>query len=292
MKTFTVLDVETANYWEGSICQVGLASYHEDGREMGSYSSLIDPQDYFAGDLIEIHGITPEDVRGQPTLADIECQFFAMLGSTDVVVSHSMFDRRSLLQAFPERKQEILGFTWLDTTRVARRTWDEVKKKGYSLSALADRFGIEFKNHDALEDAVTTAKILFLAMETVEQRLEWWIGRAQQRCTPRGSRPRWEIPTPGEEGFLLGQVVCFTGDCGIVKRELARMAAVQGADVVRKVQKKNGVTVLVSGMQDPARLKDGETESKSYRLAEEQGIEIEPAEFFVETLLEAERNQS
>jgi DNA polymerase-3 subunit epsilon len=282
LRTFCVIDVETANYWEGSICQVGLACYHEDGTQLKLFSSLVDPECVFNQDMIEIHGISAEDVSGAPTLAEIADDLFFLLNYSDAVVSHSLFDRRALIQALPDREAELLDFVWLDTTRVARRAWEEVRKKGYALSALADRFDIEFKNHDALEDAVTTAKILFLAMQEANQNLAWWVDRAQQRCTPNSARRPWDIPTASDTGFLLGHVVCFTGDCFIPRRELAEIAATQGATVVKKMTKK--VTLLVSGEQDASSLRDGETESSSYRKAEERGVEIEEAEIFLDKL--------
>jgi len=48
---------------------------------------------------------------------------------------------------------------WLDTARVARRTWDAVARKGYGLANLASMLGIEFKHHDALEDAKATGLV-------------------------------------------------------------------------------------------------------------------------------------
>jgi DNA polymerase III epsilon subunit-like protein len=49
---------------------------------------------------------------------------------------------------------------WLDSQTVVRRTWTQFARKGYSLANLAQHLGIEFQHHDALEDAIATARIL------------------------------------------------------------------------------------------------------------------------------------
>ena len=53
---FVVIDVETANPDPSSICQVGVASFRE-GQLHGSWESLVNPEDYFDGINLAIHGI-------------------------------------------------------------------------------------------------------------------------------------------------------------------------------------------------------------------------------------------
>ena len=60
---FVAIDVETANADVGSICQVGMAHF-VDGQIVDEWSTLVDPEDYFDGMNVSIHGIEPHMVRG------------------------------------------------------------------------------------------------------------------------------------------------------------------------------------------------------------------------------------
>ncbi len=53
---FVTIDVETANANISSICQIGMARFRN-GVLADEWVSLIDPEDYFEGINISIHGI-------------------------------------------------------------------------------------------------------------------------------------------------------------------------------------------------------------------------------------------
>lgn len=60
---FVAIDVETANADMASICQIGLARY-ENGVLADEWKSYVDPQDYFDGINVSIHGIDESTVHG------------------------------------------------------------------------------------------------------------------------------------------------------------------------------------------------------------------------------------
>ena len=62
---FVALDVETANADMASICQIGLARY-ENGSLVEEWKTYVDPEDYFDGINISIHGIDEATVKGAP----------------------------------------------------------------------------------------------------------------------------------------------------------------------------------------------------------------------------------
>jgi DNA polymerase-3 subunit epsilon len=74
----------------------------------------------------------------------------------------------------------VPGCSWLDTARVARRTWESVGRKGYGLANLAKMLDIEFHHHDALEDAKTAGLILCAAIEESGRSTEDWLARVKQ----------------------------------------------------------------------------------------------------------------
>jgi DNA polymerase-3 subunit epsilon len=69
---------------------------------------------------------------------------------------------------------------WLDSARVARRAWQQFSRRGYGLADLAAEFGIDFKHHDATEDAYAAGMILLRAVAETGLALEDWFTRVEQ----------------------------------------------------------------------------------------------------------------
>ena len=76
--SFVALDVETANPDMSSICQIGIVRF-EGGKPVETWSSLVDPEDWFDDSNVAIHGIEEKDVRGAPN--------FKMLSEEGIVES-------------------------------------------------------------------------------------------------------------------------------------------------------------------------------------------------------------
>ncbi len=64
---FATIDVETANPDISSICQIGIAVYHNKIIKE-EWMSYIDPQDYFDPINVSIHGIDEEKVKSSPKI--------------------------------------------------------------------------------------------------------------------------------------------------------------------------------------------------------------------------------
>ncbi len=62
---FVVIDLETANRDQSSICQVGIAHFR-DGVLHDSWESLVNPRDDFVPFNVSIHSIDEEKVRFAP----------------------------------------------------------------------------------------------------------------------------------------------------------------------------------------------------------------------------------
>lgn len=266
MSEFVAIDVETANASLASICQVGVATF-EDGALTETWSSLIDPEMFFDEFNVEIHGIDAETVDGAPTFPQISDSLNEML-SDRTVVSHMPFDRGALRQTCSRYGLPIVECTWLDSARVARRTWpDQFRQRGYGLANVADWCGVEFRHHDALEDARAAGEILLRAVQESGLTVPEWVKRSTQPIGgPGGTTP--SVKREGNpDGPLASEVVCFTGTLSIPRREAADMAAAAGCDVTVTVTKK--LTMLVLGDQDDWKLGGYEKSSKQ-RKAEAQ----------------------
>ncbi|MDD2737844.1 MAG: exonuclease domain-containing protein [Methylomonas lenta] len=256
---FIAIDVETANADMASICQIGLARF-KDGKLVEEWSSLIDPEDYFDFINIDIHGITEEDVAGAPIFSEVVEELSKLLSSS-VCVSHTHFDRVSIGRALEKYSLNPIETTWLDSARVARRTWEECAWRGYGLSNVCAIIGYTFKHHNALEDAKASGQVIIAAKEKTGLDVDAWLKRVHQPIDPANSSSGSAVNRDGNpEGELYGQVLVFTGALEIPRKEAADLAASIGCAVASGVSKKT--SLLVVGDQDIIKLAGKDKSSK------------------------------
>lgn len=283
---FVVIDVETANHDLSSICQVGIASFHN-GSLQNSWVSLVDPQDEFDPVCVSIHGIDSAKVGSSPNWATVYPEVRSLLQG-QIVASHTAFDRVALLRACEKYGLENCECRWLDSAMVVRRAWPIFSRSGYGLTNVATKFGIEYQPHDALEDARCAGEILLRAIAETGLDIDQWLERVKhpiqssvgQHAEPLLNRPPKEratrpiqpvTPHPiarhgDPEGPLYGEVLVFTGALAMPRHEAADAAAAAGCEVATNVTKQT--TLLVVGNQDVRKLAGKERSSK-HRKAEE-----------------------
>ena len=158
---FTVFDTETTglNPTQGDeILQIGAVRLlngkllrHE------AFEQLVDPQRSIPEAGIAIHGIRPETVRGQPTLAQVLPAFHAFAQDTVLVAHNAAFDMR-----FLQLKQASTGVCFdqpvLDTLLLSALVHPQ--QTSHQLDAIAERLGVVVAGrHSALGDAVVTAEV-------------------------------------------------------------------------------------------------------------------------------------
>jgi DNA polymerase III subunit epsilon len=259
---FFAIDVETANPALSSICQIGIASFR-DGRLCGSWKSLINPEDYFHPINVSIHGIDEGDVQSSPRWSEVYPAICASLQGS-VTVSHTAFDRVSILRACEKNGLPYCEFRWLDSAKVVRRAWPMLSKSGYGLANVADRLGIQYKAHDALEDARCAGEILLRAIAETGLSIDHWLERVRQPIDPLAAMA---ITRAGSaDGPLHGEVLVFTGSLSMLRRDAADAASAAGCEVDARVTERT--TVLVVGDQDIRKLAGHEKSSK-HRKAED-----------------------
>jgi DNA polymerase-3 subunit epsilon len=262
---FVAVDVETANADMASICSIGIAEF-ENGRLASEWYSLIDPQDYFARMNVSIHGIEEDMVVGAPTFAEVSDVLHDMLGD-GIVVTHTHFDRVALRQSSQRWGTLEPNCVWLDSARIARRTWSSCAASGYGLANVCSLIGYEFQHHHALEDAKAAGAILLAAMAETGLGIEAWLVRVNQPIDATGGSSGAAIRRNGNpNGPMFGEVVAFTGALSIPRAEAANLAASVGCDVASSVTKK--ITLLVVGDMDIAKLAGHEQSSKQRKTEE------------------------
>ena len=263
--SFVAIDVETANADMTSICQIGLVHYRN-SQLADTWTTYVDPQDYFDVFNVNIHGIDASTVSGAPTFLGIADE---LLGHLDdhVVVSHTHFDRVALQRAASKYGTRHPRCTWLDSSRIARRTWPDIAWSGFGLKAVCKRLGYTFKHHDALEDARAAAHIVQAACQESGLDIPGWLKRVNLPITPGSGSSGSSVKRLGNpEGPLFGDTVVFTGSLSIPRRDAANLAASVGCSVAAGVTK--NTTLLVVGNQD-IRMLAGHSKSGKHRKAEE-----------------------
>lgn len=259
---FIALDVETANADVASICQAGAVTF-VDGREAGTWESLLDPEDFFEGINVSIHGITEDTVRGAPRFPDVEPVLRRLLeGRT--VVSHMPFDRLALERVLRKYGLPPIVCTWLDSARVTRRAWPQFEASGYGLESVAEFCGIDFRHHDAAEDARAAGQVVLHAVAQTGLSVADWVVRSGQPLHPELEHA---ARTGNPNCPLAGELVVFTGALLMPRHEAADLAVRAGCDVGESVTKKT--TLLVVGEQDIRKLSPGQDRSAKHRKAEQ-----------------------
>ncbi|MFO1291676.1 MAG: 3'-5' exonuclease [Rubrivivax sp.] len=130
-------------------------------RRHDSFEQLVDPGRALPEAGIAIHGIRPEMLAGQPTIAVVLPAFRAFAADSVLVAHNAAFDMRFLQLAEPASGVR-LDMPVLDTLLLSALLHPQ--QESHRLEAIAERLGVPvLGRHTALGDAIVTAEV-FLKM--------------------------------------------------------------------------------------------------------------------------------
>ncbi len=163
MMDFTAIDFETATDRQNSACSV--AAVEVQGGEIArSYSTLIRPPRLeFSPFNIEIHGITPEMVEHERDFTGIWPELRPFLDGHIVLAHNAPFDMGVLKSSLLANHIEPPEFLHCCTVQIARKAWPELPN--HKLNTVGAFLHVDFRHHDALEDARACAAIPLAAAE-------------------------------------------------------------------------------------------------------------------------------
>jgi DNA polymerase III epsilon subunit-like protein len=171
MRIFTVIDVETSGLDSAKdrICEIACLTFDETGQDLGSFSTLINPQVIMSDEVIKIHGITNEEVVSSPIFRDILPALNAFLTFDPIllIAHNSIFDGSFISQEIARTYDWITpvinyDFPVLCTRRLARNRVPYLRS--YSLPHLVTHLDLpKSDHHRAMSDCVH-AKNLFLKL--------------------------------------------------------------------------------------------------------------------------------
>lgn len=160
-KPFVAFDVETTGLYSDRDRVVELACVmFENGREVDSFSSLINPGIPIPSKVSSIHGIYDEDVADSPSMADILPAFEDFVRNNVLVAHNAKFDLAFLKAEYFRAERDFPAFIVLDTLSMSRRAFPGLPR--YSLDAMAYTCGIKQESHHrALDDARTCGRLFY-----------------------------------------------------------------------------------------------------------------------------------
>ncbi|HXV80638.1 MAG TPA: exonuclease domain-containing protein [Candidatus Binatia bacterium] len=163
--TFTVFDTETTGLEPSAgdeIIQIG-ATRIVNGRLLRheTFEQLVNPRRPVARESVQIHGITEDLLRDQPTIDKVLPVFHRFCEETVLVGHNVAFDMR-----FLQMKEEATGLQFrqpvLDTLLLSAVI--HPNQESHQLEAIAERLGVNvIGRHTALGDALVTGE-MFLKM--------------------------------------------------------------------------------------------------------------------------------
>lgn len=156
-----VIDLETTGFSPNTgdrIIEIGIVFLDEKLEQVRTFQSFVNPECQIRN---SVHGISNNDLAGQPTFSELFSTLVEQLRSTACLVAHNLaFEKRFLHAEFgtlnfklPDRLQEIC------TMKAARKLRIGSDQK---LETLINELSIEISgpSHRALPDALATAELL------------------------------------------------------------------------------------------------------------------------------------
>lgn len=161
-RSYLALDVETTglDVRRCRIVELGaiLFSPREGDFEGRSIERLVNPGMPMPREVIAIHGIADEDVRGAPSFADIADDFLALARGAILVAHNAPFDLGFIQSELAGSGRPALDNPVLDSLVLARAAFKGLPS--FSLPRLAASLHIATRrSHRALDDAIVAAKV-------------------------------------------------------------------------------------------------------------------------------------
>lgn len=152
----TVIDVETPNKSQNSVCSIGILSYKNE-ELIYKRSLLINPEADFDEINMRIHGITPKIIENAPTLKIVWDEISPYILNSIVIGHNIRSDLTVLKKALSSYGLRLPTITYVDTMVLAKKY---INASSYKLSDLVSNLNAGSVKHDALSDCLD-CKLLF-----------------------------------------------------------------------------------------------------------------------------------
>ncbi|HBE01977.1 MAG TPA: exonuclease [Spirochaetia bacterium] len=157
MCNFTALDFETASGYRNSICQIGLVTVRNSCIKEKKTWLCRPPENFYWNNFTEIHGISAEMTKNEPSFAKIWPEMEKYISGCNVVAHNGFaFDFICLEQTLACYSLAMPKYTGYDTYRIY----------GMGLADCCLEYNIELNHHNALSDAMACARLFMMHQNT------------------------------------------------------------------------------------------------------------------------------
>lgn len=170
--SYTVFDTETTGLYPNDgdeIISLGAVRI-VNGRLLRSetFDQFVDPGRPIPQASIDVHGITPEELVGKPTIAEVLPTFVTYAADT-VLVGHNVAFDLQFLKHKREYTGDLLRQPALDTLLLAVVAYPDEER--HTLEVMADKLGVTVTDrHSALGDALVTGEVLLKLLQVLADR--------------------------------------------------------------------------------------------------------------------------
>lgn len=298
---FICIDFETANSKRASVCAVALI-YFKNNDVYETKEWLVTPPkelNYFDPFNVQIHNITPEDVKGKPEFCEIWPEIKELLNGNIIVAHNASFDMSVLRSVLDIYGLTYPTFDFICTYKVSSKTWD--RQINYTLKNIANMLGYTFNHHDPHDDAKIAGKILIEACKKynvsdiyeLAKKLDITIGHIEpyeyQCCSASncykslGNQKAVKIKelVAATTEFdpchpFYQKKVAFTGTLVSMTREHAMQLVLNNGGIPSNSVTKD-TNYLIMGVQDYSKFVDGKESNKTKKAKQliGEGYQIE-----------------
>ena len=160
---YIVFDLETTGFNPQTchITEIGAVRLRK-GEIIDTFNTFVNPGEPLTPQITDLTGITDDMVKDAPEAGEALRMFKDYAGETALAAHNAPFDMSFILK-YGEDNGITFDNACMDTLWLLKRTFPG--HKSYSLGKLAADFGIEFRHHRALDDAIATAKLMAMCIE-------------------------------------------------------------------------------------------------------------------------------
>ncbi|MDR0829759.1 MAG: 3'-5' exonuclease [Prevotellaceae bacterium] len=159
MKDFAAIDFETANWYNTSICSVGVVVVRDE-QIAHKFYKLIQPEpNFYSYWNTKIHGLTKIDTENSPVFPYVWAEISPLIENLPLVAHNSPFDEGCLKAVFKTYQMDYPDYKFHCTCRASRKFFGKTLEN-HQLHTVAAACGYNLANHHhALADAEACAII-------------------------------------------------------------------------------------------------------------------------------------
>ena len=152
MKDYIVVDIESPNMDSYSVSAIGIVIV-KNNEKVDTVYSLINPEDYFDEEIIEMTGITPVMVKNAPKFYEFWPKIEKLLTENPIVGHNVTYDLSVISTTLERYHIKVQKFEYFCTMKLSKK---RMTLDSYALTYIMSQLNFEYNAHNALADAEAT----------------------------------------------------------------------------------------------------------------------------------------